>query len=237
MLQRMGWKSPEEALGKPFVTPTGSEKIIGVVQDFHFESLRNPMGPFVLDMPHRWQKPFWVRQMAVRLEKGDFRQQTEILRAIWNKQAAGFPFEFNLLTEELEAQYQDQEKLAGLFAAGAVIAIFLGCLGLLALSAYNASQRTKEIGIRKVLGAGTGSIIRLLSGSFLKLVIIANLLALPITWFLMEYWLNQFAFRIEIPLSALLTGSLLSIIISLGTVVFQAMKAAIGNPVKALRYE
>jgi putative ABC transport system permease protein len=237
MLGRMGWKTPEEALGKQFNTPTGSEKIIGVVKDFHFESLQNPIGPFVLDMPHKLQKPFWTRYIGIQLAPGNVQAQLASVEKSWNKHSTEHPFEFSFLDDQLNQQYKEQENLARLFSGFSILAVFIASLGLLALSAFSAEQRTREIGIRKVMGASVASIIRLLSFDFLKLVIIANIIALPLTWYFMGSWLKNFSFRIDIPIVSFLSAAAISMILAFLTVSFQSVKAAMADPVKSLKHE
>lgn len=237
MLSRMKWKSPEEAIGQQFFTPTGSEKIIGVVKDFHFEALHNPVGPFVLDMPHRLHKPFWTRNIAVRLAPGDKLSQLAAIEAEWKALTQEYPFDFFFLNDDLSRQYHAQEKMAQLFMGFTVLALFIACLGLLALSAYSAEARTREIGIRKALGASVASIVGLLIRDFLKLVVLANLIALPLTSYLMKSWLENFAFRISVPVLAFVAAAAISLIISLITVSFQSIRAAINDPASSLKYE
>lgn len=237
MLERMGWKSPEEALGKQFFTPSGSEKVVGIVKDFHFEPLHNPVGPFVLDMPHRRLKIFWTRHIAIRLAPGNLTQQLAGLEETWNGISKDFPFDYFFLRDDLNNQYVAQEKLARLFTGFSCLTVFIACLGLLALSAYSAEQRTKEIGIRKTMGASVISIVQLLSVDFMKLVLLANLIALPLTWLLMQAWLENFAFRIPIPAAAFLVAAFISLFISFFTLSIQSVRAALTNPIQSLRYE
>jgi putative ABC transport system permease protein len=237
MVKHMGWGSNEKAIGQQFYTPSGYEKIVGVVKDFNYEPLHKSLGPFVLDLPHPRHKIFWTRYIAIRLKPGDVSQTISEIGTIWNRYSQEYPYEYFFLNDDLNKQYKAQENLGKLVAGFSALAIIIACLGLFALASFSAEQRTKEIGIRKVMGASAGNIAFLLSVDFLKLVLIANIISWPISWYFVNEWLKGFAYRADFNWVLLLFAALLTIGIALITVIFQALKAALSNPVKSLRYE
>lgn len=239
MVHHLGWGTPEKALGKRFNSIRGGgERVIGVVKDFNFVSLEHPVGPFVLDMPAPQGRPFWYRHIVIRCKHGKADEVLSYLRKTWTARTAEYPFDYFFLDESLQQQYKPQDNLSKLVAYFAALAVFIACLGLFALASFTAEQRTREIGIRKVLGASTGIITQLLSIDFLRLVIIAALIAWPITWYVLHLWLNGFAYHIS-PFQPFeyLVASLATLLIALLTVIAQSMRAARANPIKALRHE
>jgi putative ABC transport system permease protein len=237
MVRHMGWKSTEQALGEQFFTPTGYERIVGVVRDFHFESLHTPLGPFVLDMPHIKHKPYWTRYIAVRMNSTDMPNTIKGIEKIWNKYNVEFPFEYFFLDDELHQQYKAQENLAKLIAYFSILAIIIACLGLFALASYTAEQRTKEIGIRKVMGATVGNISMLLSKDFLVLAFAAVVIAWPVSWYALQWWLKSFAFRAPMDWWLFALSGVVAIGIAWLTVIFQAIRAARLDPANSLRHE
>jgi putative ABC transport system permease protein len=234
MVNKLGWNSPEEAIGKEFRSTTGNERVIGVVKDFNYVSLKEPIGPFFLDMvPFQ----FFKRFMAVRIKGEDVPNTISHMENHWQQTAAAFPFEYFFLDENLNQLYKAESNLGKLIGYFSILAIFIACLGMFALASYTAEQKTKEIGIRKVLGASTPGIVSLLSKEFLKLVLFANLIAWPLAYFAMSSWLNDFAFRIDIPLWSFIAASIAAFIIAFATISFQSIKAALADPVKSLKYE
>jgi putative ABC transport system permease protein len=237
MVKHMKWGSNEKAIGQQFYTPSGYEKIIGVVKDFNYEPLHNNLGPFVLDMSPPKLKIFWTRYIAVKLNAGDPAQTISQIGDTWNRYSQEYPFEYFFLDDDLNKQYKAQENLGKLVAGFTALAIVIACLGLFALASFSAEQRTKEIGIRKVMGASVSNIAFILSADFLKLVLIANIISWPVSWYVVNEWLKSFAYRTSFNWTLLLLSALLTICIALLTVIFQAVKAALSNPVKSLRYE
>jgi len=234
MVKSLGWKSPEEALGKEFRSFSGNERVVGVVRDFNYVSLQEPIGPYFFDMvPFIFFKKF----LAVKLKGSDIQNTIKHLENSWAKVAPAFPFEFSFLDESLDKLYKSQANLGKLIGYFSILAIFIACLGMFALSSFTAEQRTKEIGIRKVLGASTPGIVTLLSKEFLKLVLMANLLAWPVAYFAMNKWLSDFAFRIDIQVWSFIAAAFASIIIALMTIGYQSIKAAVANPINSLKYE
>ena len=228
--QELGWDNP---VGKFFLYADGRVKInvIGVVKDYHNQSLHHGIAPMILE-----RSPS-VNRIAVRLAPGDLRTQLATLESVWKQFLPDRPFEYQFFDEALDAYYQSEitlQKVCGIFAA---LSIFISCLGMLGLIAFATQQRTKEIGIRKVLGASEGKIVLLLTRNFLWLTVIANVIGWPVAYYLMSSWLNDFAYRIELePLMFIVTG-LLTLGIVLVTVGGQAWRAACANPVDALRDE
>ncbi|MCE2435791.1 MAG: FtsX-like permease family protein, partial [Candidatus Latescibacteria bacterium] len=206
-------------------------EVIGVVKVYLNQSLHHGIAPMILE-----RSPS-VNRIAVRLSPGDLRPQLAALESVWKQFLPGRPFEYQFFDEVLDAYYQSEitlQKVCGIFAA---LSILISCLGMLGLIAFATQQRTKEIGIRKVLGASEGNIILLLTRNFLWLTIIANVIGWPVAYYLMSSWLNDFAYRINLePLMFIATG-LLTLGIVLVTVGGQAWRAAIANPVDALRDE
>lgn len=229
-VDELGW-TPQEAIGKTIVKGAPGT-IKGVVKDFHYSTLHQPIGPFVIFLG-----PNQVRDMFVKVSGKNIPAALQSLAHVWKERITHRPFEYSFLDEEYNALYKSEQRTAQVFALFAGLAILLACLGLFALSAYTTAQRTKEIGIRKVLGATAVNLVTMLSKDFLKLVLIAAFIAFPVSWWSMNKWLQDFAYRINISWWIFLLAGLVAVLIALITVSFQAIKAAIANPVKSLRTE
>ncbi|WP_234736844.1 ABC transporter permease [Tellurirhabdus bombi] len=229
----MGWQ-PAEAVGKRIET-AGLEngEVVGVVADFHQHGLQNKIKPILTFIT----PAYTYRYLAVRLGMGDLQASIERLGKFWQNRFPGYEFNYYFLDEDFNRQYQTERRLSTLSGVFAGIAILIACLGLFALTIFTAEQRTKEIGIRKVLGASVVSIVRLLSKDFLKLVVLGVIIASPIAWWAMSHWLQDFAYRIEVEWWIFAVAGLLAIGIALLTVSFQSIKAALKNPVKSLKTE
>ena len=228
--QELGWDDP---VGKSLFFTDGRVqiRIIGMVKDYHNQSLHHGIAPMIL------QNSPSLHWVAVRLAPGDLRIQLATLESVWKQFLPARPFEYQFFDEVLDAYYQSEITLQKVCSVFAALSIFISCLGMLGLIAFATQQRTKEIGIRKVLGASEGKIILLLTRNFLWLTIIANVIGWPVAYYLMSSWLNDFAYRIELgPLMFIATG-LLTLGIVLVTVCGQAWRAACANPVDALRDE
>jgi len=239
MVRYLGWESPEKAVGKRFSDGDTPARVIGVMKDFHFTSLHQPVAPFVLEMPdpEPGSRAFFLKYIAVRIRPEASAETIAFLGTTWNNFSPERPFEFFMLDENLNQLYRSEETLGRVAGAFSLLAIMIACLGLFGLTAFITEQRTKEIGIRKVLGASVTGVVGLLSKDFLKLVLIANLIAWPVAYTIMSQWLENFAYRIEIGwwVFALAGGAALAIAVL--TVSFQAIRAALANPVEALKYE
>ncbi len=237
----LGWDDPiGRRIRVPRVNRGGRSReveftaeIVGVVRDFHFRSLHEQIGPMVLGW--RLNPIQAIDYYTLRISGDDVPATIAQLEAI-HKAFDDTPFELNFLDAQLNRFYQDDQRVGGLFGVAAALAIFIACLGLFGLAAFMAQQRTKEIGVRKVLGASVGGIVLLLSKDFARLLLIAFVLALP-TYFLMERWLSTFAYRIEISWWMFFLSGLAALVIASLTVSYQAIKAAVADPVRALRYE
>ena len=174
---------------------------------------------------------------SIKFETGDVHKTVASIEKVWNNFFSQNPFSYYFLDDDFNAQYKSDGQFGKVFGLFSFLAIIIACFGLLSLSAYNVLQRTKEIGIRKVLGASVQHIIYLLSKDFLVLVCIAFVVAVPVTWLVMNSWLHDFAYRIDISWWTFLVAGIIAIFIALFTISFQAIKAAIANPVKSLRTE
>ena len=205
--------------------------IIGVVKDFHFKSLRENIGALGLHIENN------AENMAVRLSGGDYSKSIAEIENIWNNMAPGQPFDYQFMDEAFYSTYNSEQKLSQIFFIFTILSIFIACLGLFGLAAFNAEKRTKEIGVRKVLGATVSQISYRLTVDFLKLVGVAILISLPLGWFAMNKWLEDFSYRIEIGLGVFVLAAVLAIVVAIVTVSYQSIKAAIVNPVKSLRSE
>ena len=205
--------------------------IIGVVKDFHFKSLRENIGALGLHIENN------AENMAVRLSGGDYSKSIAEIENIWNTMAPGQPFDYQFMDEAFYSTYNSEQKLSQIFFIFTILSIFIACLGLFGLAAFNAEKRTKEIGVRKVLGATVSQISYRLTVDFLKLVGVAILISLPLGWFAMNKWLEDFSYRIEIGLGVFVLAAVLAIVVAIVTVSYQSIKAAIVNPVKSLRSE
>ena len=220
--------------------------IIGVVQDFNYESLHTKVAPLMMTMTVdsvarrteniNYNAPFQVR-LSVRLRGGDMQANVAALKAAWTKVAPTQDFEYNFLDERLALQYVKEQRTAVVVKLASGFSIFIACMGLFGLATLTVVRRTKEIGIRKVLGATVPNIVNLLSKDFVKLVTIASVIAFPLGWWAMNTWLKDFAYRVAIDWWIYILAGLAALIIALVTVSFQAIRAAIANPVKSLRTE
>ncbi|MFH6603430.1 ABC transporter permease [Maribacter algicola] len=227
---------PEEALGLRLSRDLGQEnpefyKVIGVVENFHFDSMRSDIGALSLTLADNGGS------MAVKLKAGDFSNVVAQVEAVWNKVAPDQPFNYYFMDESFNTTYEAEQRLGRIFMIFSILSIIIACLGLFGLAAFNAEKRTKEIGVRKVLGASVGQVAYQLTVDFLKLVGIGILISLPIGWFAMNKWLEDFSYRIEIGAWVFVLAALLAIAVSIITVSYQSIKAAIVNPVKSLRTE
>ena len=174
---------------------------------------------------------------AVRIKSGDIKNTVSYIEQKWNEIIPEYPFEFSFLDENLNRMYKEQDNLGKLVGYFSILAILIACLGMFALASFNAEQRTKEIGVRKVLGASVSGIVILFTKDFLKLVLIAVILAIPLAYLVLDKWLEDFAYRVSINPVIFIVSSLTTFLIALGTIAFQAIKSANANPVKSLKYE
>lgn len=216
---------------------TRTYTIKGIVKNFHFQSLRDEITPLVIYSKERFGKQAGDAYLAIRLKPNQAKEAVVKIENKWKEFAPGQPFRFEFLDQNLNQGYREEQRSSKMFGVFSTLAIVIACVGLFGLSAYTASLRTKEIGIRKVLGASVAGMVMLLSKEFTKFVLIAFLLACPIGWWMMNTWLNGFAFRISIGVSSFMLAGVLALVIAWITVSYQSIKAAITNPVKSLKGE
>ena len=231
-----GW-DPQSAIGKQVelirgFTAGGRRRgtVVGVVRDFHFKSLHSNIEPLVM---YIWP---WLNYILVQIHPGDPSGTLELLEQKWGEFEKSYPFEYFFLDDQFDKLYEEESRRGSIFRSFSFIAIFLSCLGLFSLASFVAEQRTKEIGVRKVFGATVSDVFVLLSKSSLKLVLLANLLAWPVAYYIMDQWLQDFAYRIGLGFGPFFLGGLLALIIAQATVSYQAVRAAMISPVDALSY-
>ena len=222
----------EEPVGRQVTLWDQEGPIIGLVKDFHFRSLYTAINPVIIRFA-----PRNARNLFVRIEAGQTAQALAGLEAVYKQFNPGYPFAYRSLEEGYEQLYRSEIMLGTLAKIFAGIAVFISCLGLFGLAAFTAEQRTKEIGVRKVLGASVSNIVLLLSREYTRLVLIAFVAAAPLAYLAMHRWLNDFAYRIDIPWIFFLIAGLLAIVVAWLTVGYQSIKVARTDPVKTLRYE
>ncbi|MBS1577904.1 MAG: ABC transporter permease [Bacteroidetes bacterium] len=209
--------------------------VIGVLKDFHYQSLHQAITPLLFTSSARFNDQMGLA--AVKIKASNFKSSVEAIEAKWKEFVKDRPFHYTFLDKIVEQQYLAEQTTQKIFTFFSSLAIFIACIGLLGLAAYSTQQRTREIGIRKVLGASAGTIVKMLSVDFLKLVLIAALIAFPLAWWAMHTWLQDFAYRVNIGWWVFAIAGVLSVVIALATISFQAIKAAMANPVKSLRTE
>jgi len=236
LVKAYGW---EEPLGKMIDwgfdldgNPGRRMKVIGVIKDYHFKSLHNKVQPQML-FPAAFDK----FNLSIRMNDENLRETIDFVEQKWNDFGANRPFNYRFLKETWDKMYTDEKNLGIIFTIATVLTIFIALLGLLGLSSFIAEQRTKEIGIRKILGASLSSIVGLLYKDFAILILIAFVLAIPVAWYVLGLWLENFAFHINIGIAAFIFGGLLSLIVGMLSISFHIWKAATSNPVDAISYE
>jgi ABC-type antimicrobial peptide transport system permease subunit len=230
-VQAMGIKDP---IGKKIelFNPDGYRTIVGIARNFHYQSLHEDVKPFALRLVTQY-----TQSMMVKIRSGQEKAALERIQELYKTFRPGVPFEYRFLDEDFQAQYIAEGRVAVLSRYFGGLAILISCLGLFGLAAYTAQRRYREIGIRKVLGATEGSVVFMLSRDLLKLILVAVVIAFPLAWWSTEQWLNNFAYRIRPGFSIFLIAGVLTIFITLLTISFQTIRAAIANPVKILRAE
>lgn len=234
LMKNLGIKNPEDILNKPMTTWHDQIKgtVVGVLKDFNDRSFRNDLAPLLITTDIAM-----YNQAAVKLTTTNLPSTLESVKNIFDKTFPDFVYEYKFLDEKIGSFYNQETQLAALYKIFAAIAIFLSCLGLYGLASFMAVQRVKEVGIRKVLGASAGNIVYLFSKEFIVLIAIAFAIAAPIAWYYMHQWLQDYVYRISISWWLFAAGGLAAIIIAVATISFQAIKAALANPVKSLRSE
>jgi putative ABC transport system permease protein len=227
---------PEEAIGMRVTKVmeggnTPFSTVIGIVKNFHYRSLRDDIDALSMSLGN------YANGMAVKLSAGDFGATIAQIENIWKQVAPGQPFSYNFMDEAFNSTYRSERRLGQIFVVFTILSILIACLGLFGLATFNAERRIKEIGVRKVLGASVGQITYRLTTDFLKMVGVAILISLPIGWYVMNKWLEDFSYRIEIGFEIFALAAFLAIVVAVLTISYQSIKAALVNPVKSLRTE
>ena len=233
-VKSLGLKKPEDILNKEISIMDGLIKcpVVGVLKDFNDRSLRNNLAPLLIAT-----NATMYRQASIKLSTTNIASSMQFIKKLWEQTFPNRLYEYRFLDDKIASFYKQETQLSQLYKIFAVIAIFLSCLGLYGLASFMAVQRIKEVGIRKVLGATAGSIVYLFSKEFIMLIAIAFVIATPIAWYYMHQWLQNYAYRIDVSWLIFLAGGIVAIVIALATISFQAIKAAVANPVKSLRTE
>ena len=238
MVKHLGWGSNENAIGKKFRSYNGREKVTGVFKDFHGTSLHTDVTPMVISMrPDDFEKNYFTNYVAVKFRPGKLKATSSHIENVWMKFVQSKPFEYKLLSEEINEMYREEDILGRLTGIFTILVILIAALGLYGLASYTIDQRTREIGIRMVLGASLNNIFRLLLKDFNRLILIAILIAWPLAYLLVTYWLQHFAYRTPIRISVFLLAGLVAFVIALSISTFKAISSYLSKPVNALKYE
>ncbi|GAB3220328.1 ABC transporter permease [Algoriphagus aestuariicola] len=230
--RQYGYANPADIVGKKFDQWGRAGTVIGVVKDFNYISLHRTIEPLTLPF-----EAYASRYLSLKVSSEDLPATIAQVEQIWEKLAPHRPFLYSFLDEDFNNQYQSDFRFRRIFTTFSVLAILIACLGLLGLATYTAEQRTKEIGVRKVLGANVSSIVGLLSKDFVKLVLVAIVIATPVSWYAMNKWLEGFAYKVPVHWWTFAIAGILAVVVALVTISFQSIKAALMNPVKSLRSE
>lgn len=239
MVKAMGWGTPEAAINKQFYYRNDVwGKVVGVVKDYNFVSKHHPIGPLVLDLntnPGAFN--LFIKYLAVKVEGNNLEQALADLKAAWTSTLPDRPFDAFFLEDRLNDSYKTEQKLSQITVVFSVLAILVACLGLFGLATFSVERRTKEIGLRKVLGIKPSRILVLLSKEFVYLILIAFAVSIPISYLLLDRWLSAFAYRVDIDVWPFLVAGLITVSVAMATVLFHAIRASLINPVQALKYE
>ncbi|MBA4144939.1 MAG: hypothetical protein C0523_04190, partial [Cytophaga sp.] len=231
----------KDPIGKRLIqmqrTPNGNVAtnytIIGVIKDFNFQSLRDHITPLTIQSNESFRRG--ANFVYVKIKTGKLTDAVAKAQQQWRTFVPDVPFKYQFLDESIKANYESEQRAGTLFGLFSALAIVIACVGLFGLAAYTASLRTKEIGVRKVLGASVGTVVFLLSKDFTKLILIAFVFAVPLGWYVMSQWLESFAYRTSLSIWTFILAGVIALVISLLTVSYQSIKAATRNPVKSLR--
>ena len=228
----IGWGSAEDAIGQNMIYAGVRGKVIGVVKDFHFESLQSEISPIILV-----NRPNQMRNLSIKIEGTDIKNSIQQIEALYARFSPDAPLNYNFLNDRFANLYTSETQRSQLFTLFSGLAIFLACLGLFGLASFTVAQRSKEISIRKVLGASVQQIVGILSKEFIILIVIAMLLAFPVAWYFMSDWLEGYAYRIGLGASPFLLAAAIAGAIAFLTISIQTFKAAVSNPSERLRDE
>ena len=230
-VRTFGWEKPENAIGKRFGKGDDARFVIGVIKDFNFESLHKPVDALLIEYARGGNR------LSLKIDARHTDEAINHLQKTWKTSVPDIPLEYAFVDESIEEQYGNENKMQGIFYGFAALSLLIACLGLFGLSIFVVERKVKEIGIRKVLGASVSGIIGLLSSDFLKLVLIAAIIASPLAWYFMHEWLQDFSYRINIDWWVFVIAGITALFIALITISFRAIRAALANPVKSLRTE
>jgi putative ABC transport system permease protein len=229
-LQKFGW-TPEQIVGRELKHRRGQvSKVVGVLKNFNFKSIHKKIEPLVIML-----YPDYVRAISVRIASGNLSHTLDYIRGQWKNMFPGEQFDFSFLDRELNALYAKEKNTQNIFLLFSFLSLFVACLGLFGLTAFTADERTKEIGVRKVLGASTSNIVIGLLKEILKWVVLSTIIAWPVAWYAMQSWLQNFAYKVELSIWMFLGAFILALTIALFSVSWQAIQAATANPVNSLR--
>lgn len=228
-VQVADWDDP---IGREFTHGSGRGEIVGIIKDFHLHSLHRPIAPLYIFL-----NPRDFSNLAIKIRSADIPATIDFVEGVMKRFSPDTPFSYSFFDEVFERAYFTEQRMGRVFGAFSILAIFIACLGLFGLTAFAAEQRTKEIGIRKVLGASDAKIFLLLSREFLRWVLLANLIAWPLAYFVMHNWLEKFAYRIQVGIAAFLISGATALLVAYLTVSYQSLKSARANPADSLRYE
>jgi putative ABC transport system permease protein len=238
-VKEIGWENP---IGNWFETSTIDPetndwkkrrgKVVGVAEDFHFESLHNKIEPVVFFIDHNW-----INWMSIKISSDNIPKTMRYIKKVWNDLDIERTWDPAFYEKEIDALYRAERRFFRIFIIFAILAIVIACLGIYGLASFTAEQRTKEMGIRKAFGATTAKVMSLINKEFIKLVIIANIIAWPVVWYFMNEWLQNYPYRVDLSLWIFLAGAFLALFIAQLSVSYQSYKAAMTNPAKSLRYE
>lgn len=227
-----GYANPEDVVGKRFEQWGKEGKVIGVVKDFNYQSLHNKVEPLSLRF-----EPQSMSKFSVRIQSENYQRTISQLEDQWKAIIPHYPFSYRFLDDSFNKQYQSDKQFGDLFSGFSLLAIFIACLGLFGLTTYTTTQRTKEIGIRKVLGASVSTIVVLLSKDFSKLLLLAFIVAIPASWYAIQVWLDKFAYKIDLGAGIYIAAAITVAILALATMSWQSIKVALQNPVNSLKNE
>ncbi|MEM6633365.1 MAG: FtsX-like permease family protein [Bacteroidota bacterium] len=239
-VRELGYASPASALNQPLHWKIWDQqndslkrgRVIGVIKDFHYKSLREKIGSSVL---HIYPRAYW--KVALKISGNSLPQTLSSIENTWNGMETGYPFDYQFLDESFDTMYKEEERMSMVLKIFTVFTIFVACIGLLSLTSFSAQQRTKEIGIRKVMGASRGQILELITREFIILVGISFLLASPLAWLILGKWLENFPYHVSLKVITFLLAGMGSLLIAFGTIFYQSLKAASADPIRSLRYE
>ncbi len=232
-VRRLGLENPEEAIGLPvYVRSNTRSRVIGVVADFNYESMHHEITPIIT-----YIRLVEMNTVSLRIRGDNVQETIAHVQGVWSRFNPGYPISYTFLDERIHALYRNEARMMEMFGYFGLLAIFIACLGLFGLASFTTEQRTKEIGVRKVLGASISNIVFLLSREYSKWVLVANIIAWPVAYFAMRKWLANFAYHVSIGLTIFILTALATFMIALLTVSYQSIKSALSNPAHALRYE